>query len=765
MSETIEQKKFIKGKLIHMIYYNEDSMYGVARIRIKETNEITDEKEVVITGLFPMLHEDELYIFYGGFTEHPKYGRQYQVETFQRHVPKTRDGLVQYLSSDLFSGIGKKIAESIVDSLGENAINKVMKDPACLEGIPKLSEAKAKKLHESLLEHQGLEQVMIRLSEFGFGPQLSMKIYKTYQQETLDIIETNPYQMIHDIEGIGFRRADELGKSIGLEGKHPERIRAACLFCLQELSLQEGHVYLEYDVLINHVQELLNDRQIIDEADISRELIALYEEDKLILDRERIYLHSLYFAEKGLVTNIKRILAQTEYNDSFSVDAFYKALGDLEERLEIEYATSQKEAIQKALSSPLMVLTGGPGTGKTTVTKGIVELYAELNGVSLNVKDYSKENPFPIMLAAPTGRAAKRMSEATGLPAFTIHRLLGWKGEGGFEKDEDNPIKAKLLIVDEVSMVDVWLANQLFKSLPDHIQVVLVGDEDQLPSVGPGQVLKDLIDSNVIPLTQLVDIYRQAEGSAIIQLAHSIKAGETPENLTDPTSDTRFFPCSQAQIQKVVKQVCENALKKGYTQKDIQVLAPIYRGSAGIEQLNKDLQELFNPKNEQRRQLAHGEVIYRTGDKVLQLVNNPDENVFNGDIGEIVSIFYAKENTEKEDQLVVSFEGQEVVYYRQDFNQITHAYCTSIHKAQGSEFPIVVLPVVRGYYRMLRRNLIYTAITRSRDYLIMCGEKPAFHLAVEKKVDTNRNTMLKQKLQQELLETLPPYEGEENIAK
>jgi exodeoxyribonuclease V alpha subunit len=394
-----------------------------------------------------------------------------------------------------------------------------------------------------------------------------------------------------------------------------------------------------------------------------------------------------------------------------------------------------------------MILTGGPGTGKTTVIKGIVESYAKLHGLSLNKKDYGKNKPFPIVLVAPTGRAAKRMGEATGLQAETIHRLLGWKGgHSGFERDEDNPIEGKLLIVDEVSMVDIWLANQLFKSLPSGVQVILVGDEDQLPSVGPGQVLSELIHSKTIPTVNLVDIYRQAKESSIIQLAHSMKAGLLSEDILEPKKDRRFFQCNQEQVISVIEQICLNAIEKGYTAKEIQVLAPMYRGSAGIEVLNMKLQSIFNPKKEKQREILFGEVSYRVGDVVLQLVNNPEENVFNGDRGEIVALILAKETVEKKDQIIISFDGIEVEYAKQDLNQITLAYCCSVHKSQGSEFPIVIMPIVRGYYRMLRRNLVYTGITRAKEFLILCGEVKAFQIAIQQQNEMKRNTFLKEKL-------------------
>ncbi|MGM0835872.1 MAG: SF1B family DNA helicase RecD2 [Bacillota bacterium] len=762
-----EHEKFIKGSHLVTIFHNESNMYSVVRIRVTETNVPYEEKEAVVTGYFPRIHEDETYIFFGTMKEHPRFGLQFHVEHFRKDIPQTRQGIVQYLSSDLFSGIGKKTAEKIADALGENAISKILENPSVLDSIPKLPGDKAKLLYDSLMEHQGLEQVMIALSQFGFGPQLSMKIYQTYKDETISILQKNPYQLVEDVEGIGFARADELGSHFGISGSHPDRIRAGCLYMLEQHSMSEGHCFVSENQLVEAVWKLLNEKQqgLVVDSDISREILQLTEEGKLKSEEGRVYLPSLYFSEQGLVTNINRVMEQTQYAEQFPESEFLLALGELEDRLKVQYAPSQKEAIQQALMTPMLLLTGGPGTGKTTVIKGIVELYADLHGCSLEPNDYSKDDPFPIMLVAPTGRAAKRMSEATGLPSLTIHRLLGWNGSEGFLHDEENPIPGKLLIVDEVSMVDIWLANQLFKSLPADIQVVLVGDEDQLPSVGPGQVLKDLLASQAIPTVKLTDIYRQADGSSIIELAHSMKDGVVPADLAVAKKDRSFIKCGQAQIMDVVKKVCANAQSKGYTARDIQVLAPMYRGNAGIDKLNEMLQELFNPKSEGRRELAFGNVVYRSGDKVLQLVNQPESNVFNGDIGEVVSIFYAKENTEKQDMLIVSFEGNEVTYTKQDLGQITHAYCCSIHKSQGSEFPIVVLPVVKSYYRMLRRNLLYTAVTRSKRFLILCGEEDALRIGVQRAEEQARQTSLKERLQAKSVQEKLEEEVDESILK
>src|SRR4051794_16318811 len=616
-----EQGKFVKGRPIVTIFHNEQNLYTVLRIRVDETNHPYEDKEAVITGYFPKIHEQETYIFFGEFKDHPKFGLQFHTNHFRKDMPQTKQGVITYLSSEMFKGIGKKTAESIVGTLGENAISKILAQPSLLDSIPRLPPEKAKMLYDTLMDHQGLEQVMVALNQYGFGPQISMRIYQAYKDDTFKIIKKNQYKLVEDIEGIGFGRADELGYQLGISGNHPERIKAACLYTLENESMQTGHVYVHVEDLLVQVKNLLeeNKRDQIEFTDISTEIIKLEEEGKLIGEEKRVYLPSLYFAERGLVTSIKKILEQTEYNEQFPESEFLLALGNLEERLNVQYAPSQREAIQTALMSPMLILTGGPGTGKTTVIKGIVELYAELHGCSLELKDYHKKGePFPFLLAAPTGRAAKRMSESTGLPAVTIHRLLGLNGTEGYDHDEGSPLEGKILIVDETSMLDIWLANQLFKALPDNIQVILVGDEDQLPSVGPGQVLKDLLRSEVVPTVRLTDIYRQAEGSSIIELAHEIKKGKLSPTISVQQKDRSFIRCSTGQMTNVIEKVVVNAKKKGYSPHDIQVLAPMYKGPAGIDRLNEVLQEVLNGNPDgSRKELIFGDKKYRVGDKVL----------------------------------------------------------------------------------------------------------------------------------------------------
>ncbi|WP_236838737.1 ATP-dependent RecD-like DNA helicase [Caldalkalibacillus salinus] len=747
-----EQQAYIKGKLIHEIFHNPTNLYTVSRIRITETTEDVKEKEMIVVGNFPPLYEDDTYTFWGELKEHHKFGLQYHIKHYRKELPQGRDGIIQYLSSDLFPGVGKKTAEAIVNTLGEQAIGRILESPDILQEVSSLSEKLQRTIHEKLMEHQGLEQIIIKLSQYGIGMALSVQIYQTYQEMAMNVLEENPYQLIEDIEGIGFKRADVIGQAMGIERDAPERIQAAFYYYLREKCDQSGHVFYPYEPLVDGVLKWLTAEDTELQAKLNVDTLKEQIEDmgrleKVIIEEDRVYLPSLFFAERAFAKKLKQLL-QRDFSVTFNQQEFYQALGELEERLGIEYAPTQREAIERALHSQVMILTGGPGTGKTTVIKGVCELFAELHGFSLDPKDYvNKDEPFPVILVAPTGRAAKRMSESTGVPAVTIHRLLGWRGGKDFDKSEDEPIEGKVMIIDESSMMDQWLANQLFRALPTNIQVVFVGDQDQLPSVGPGQVLKDLILSERIPKVELQDIYRQAEGSSIITLAHQMKRGEFPTDLKEDKPDRRFFPCETKHLVDMIRQICGSAKRKGYTPKDIQVLAPMYRGDAGIDALNVALQEEFNPAKKGKREMKHGDTTFRVGDKVLQLANNPEQNVFNGDIGEVSAMIWAKETTDKEDMIVVTFDQTEVVYKRQDLNQLTLAYCCSIHKSQGSEFPIVVVPLVRQYARMLRRNLVYTAITRGKEYLILCGEERTFLNAINDQEETSRWTTLQETLQ------------------
>ncbi|WP_018924136.1 ATP-dependent RecD-like DNA helicase [Salsuginibacillus kocurii] len=741
-----EEMEFVQGEILRTLFRNQDNGYSVLHLKPEEASFAPKEKQITVVGSFPSLEEEETYCFYGGLIEHPVYGVQFKAEQFERVMPTGVDAVIQYLASDRFPGIGRKTAEAVVGALGDTAVQKILADPACLQKVEGLKEQKQKQIHDTLMENQGMERAMIYLTQHGFGLDLATRIYNTYEEETLEKVQADPYQLVWDVEGIGFYKADMLGRELGIDPLDAERLKAGLMYSLYEKSMQEGHVYYPegelveetYQLLAAHTPELTKEHLL-------QAIVELAEESKLAVDETRVYLPSLYFAEKGFVTHISRLMEQAEDEEGLEEAAFLEALGETEERFDMTYADKQHEAIRTAIENPLMILTGGPGTGKTTVIQAIVDIYARLEGFSLEPADYKKE-PFPVLLAAPTGRAAKRMKETTGLPAYTIHRLLGYKGteaeDEPLEHHEENPLAGHVLIIDEVSMVDMWLMNQLFRAIPDGMKVILVGDEDQLPSVGPGEVLGDLLEANVLPAVALSVVYRQAEGSSIIDMAHHLKAGEMPDDLAEPKSDRRFFDCQTEQVIAVVERVCSGAVNRGYTAKEIQVLAPMYKGPAGINTLNERLQALFNPEKEGRREVAHGEATYRTGDMVLQLVNVPEEGIYNGDRGEIVAIFKANETADKKMQIVISFEGKEITYEKKDLNQITLAYCSSIHKAQGSEFPIVIAPVVMAYRRMLKRNLIYTGITRAKEYLILCGEMKALDYAIRTKTSGNRYTRL-----------------------
>lgn len=745
-----EETQFVLGRPVVSIFHNPQNLFSIAKVKIQETNTTYQEKEIIVSGYFPKLSLEESYRFTGLVKNHPRYGVQFQVETFTKEVPETEQGIVHYLSSDMFNGIGRKTAETIVKKLGKDAIKKILEDPEALDAVPRLSDEKKDTIRSTLQMNLGLERVMIQLNDWGFGPQIGMRVYQTYREETIDILTKNPFILIEEIEGIGFHRADELGAKLGITGSHPDRIKASILHLLNQASLSEGHVYIDAKTLIPLVKEMLeaSQREEISVEAISKAMIEMNEEGKVAGEETRLYLPSLYYSEVGIATKLETMLASQTNRDRFPASEVRKALGEAEERLGVSYAETQVDAIDASINSSVMILTGGPGTGKTTVVRGLVEVYAELHGLSLDPKDYAKKKePFPIILAAPTGRAAKRLSESTELPAMTIHRLLGFNGQ---EKDEETEkeIEGRLIIIDEMSMVDTWLAHQLLKAVPEDAQIIFVGDQDQLPPVGPGQVLRDLLESKRIPTVELTDIYRQSSGSSIIELAHQMKNGQLPADITAKTADRSFIKAGPDQISSVVEKVVKSALAKGHSIKDIQVLAPMYKGPAGIDALNRMIQEMVNPNTDgKRKELVFGDITYRIGDKILQLVNQPESNVFNGDMGEVVAIMKAKETVEKQDMLVASFDGIEVTYQRSDLNQLTLAYCCSIHKSQGSEFPTVIMPVVRGYMKMLRRNLLYTGITRSKDFLILCGDPQVFRYGVERTDDTQRMTTLKSRLQ------------------
>lgn len=721
----------VKGEVIRILFQNSDNYYTVIKVDVMDSNEDFDQ-EVTIVGYLPQIVEGETYLFKGKVTNHPKYGKQLQAETFEKELPQTKQGVIHYLSSDLFKGIGKKTAETIVDKLGEDALQKIIDDPDVLKEIPKLNKQKRDTIAESIRENQAIEHIMIKLNELGFGPKLAMAIYQFYKEETLNIIKQSPYRLVMDINGIGFQRADQIAEQVGISKDHHDRLVAGVSYFLDQQSLQNGHTFLPVDILTNGAYELLNHNQpeVVNKDQINGVIIEMSEENKLIIENDNCFLPSLYYSEAKSVQIIHRLYQHQDELKEIEKSDLQLHIGQIEDMNDVSYADGQKLALETAINHKMMLLTGGPGTGKTTVIRGICELYSEIHGVSLNYDDYQEGTDFPIVLAAPTGRAAKRLSESTGLEAMTIHRLIGWSKDTQPDDVLDNDIHAHLIILDEMSMVDTWLMYQFLRAVPDYAQIIFVGDEDQLPSVGPGQIFKDLIDSKVVPRVNLTEVYRQQEGSSIIDLAHKIKNG-LPVSINEKHHDRSFIPCSSNQIATVVEKVVQGAVNKGYNMQDIQVLAPIYRGPAGINKLNELLQDILNPKDEDTRFLQYGDIEYRENDKVLQLINRPDDNVFNGDIGVVTGVYKAEENALGKDVVIVDYEGNDITYTKQDLSEITHAYCCSIHKSQGSEFPIVIMPIVRQYFRMLQKNILYTGLTRAKQSLVVCGEEQAFNQGIQ----------------------------------
>lgn len=736
-----DEQQSVGGRVKSIIFQSPTTFFKIIAVTITKTNIQWPDDEITVTGNFGDIKEDETYTFVGKVVNHPRYGLQFAADNYQVDKPTSKQGLINYLASDRFPGIGTITAQKIVDALGVKAIDKILKDENVLKPLGLNAEKRAT-LVDNLQLNLGMEQVIIGLNDFGFTSNMAAKIYQKYKTDALDVIEENPYQLIADIDGIGFKRADAIAAKLNIKPDAQIRLGGAVLAELQRLTDGEGDTYVMLPALVNAAVGILEGaRNIeIDPNQVGKAILALTEKGELYADGQRIFPKRLYDAEGEIATRLAGLVEPVA--DPPSDKAVAKLIKTVEKGAGIQYDKTQKAAIQSALQHEIFLLTGGPGTGKTTVVNGIVRAYAELNGLSLDINDY-KDEPFPLMLAAPTGRAAKRIMETTGLPASTIHRLLGLAVDAQEYEPKDLP--DGLLVVDEMSMVDTYLFRTLLAALHPGIKIILVGDKDQLPSVGPGQVFADLLRSRTLPAMELRTIHRQDEESSIIPLAHAINAGHLPADWQQNRKDRSFILCPPEQLARVVGQVVAKAATQ-FDQADVQVLAPMYRGPAGIDQLNPLIQDILNPKKSARtKEVEFGPVKYRIGDKVLQLVNNPDANVFNGELGIITGITAAKDAESKTDELTIDFDGNQLQYQRSDWGKITLAYATSIHKAQGSEFPVVVLPLTLGARRMLRRNLLYTAVTRARDFLILMGDPRAFETAVAAVAD-NRKTALTERL-------------------
>lgn len=720
----MEEQIKLHAKYIMPIFRNEQSGFTVAKFRLYDG----DEKEFISTGIFYDLQTDVIYTLHGTYIEHNKYGMQFKTETYEQMRPNDSESLIRYFSSPLFPGIGKQTATSIIEILGEDAIQKIQEDESVLLQVPKLNDRKRASIIEGIHIGEEVDDPVNFFSKLGLGMKTIMKIEAAYGEESIQRVSENPFSLVENIDGIGFKTADKIAENLHFDEEHPYRIRALLLSCVKDASMANGDSYITLDKLSKVIQ-----KKIPEHIETEEYLSALIQDRQLILEEDRIYHHTQYDAEKG----IAQFLSCFPYveNNHEEIKHLDQEIQEIETAFAITYEEKQAEAIKHFFQEPFMILTGGPGTGKTTIVKGIISLYK---------KYYPDEI---ITCCAPTGRAAKRLSELTQMNATTIHSLLHWDLETNtFLMNDKDPITTDLLIIDEFSMVDAWLFYNLLKASKTITRILLIGDEDQLPSVGPGAVLRDLIASKQFPYVRLHKIFRQSEGSGVISLAHDIRE-DVLEDIVN-NDDVAFFPCMNTEVKDIIMSIVITAFDRGYDDCDIQVLSPMYNGMAGIDTLNSVLQKMMNPSSPHRRELKVSYRIFREQDKVLQLKNQPDDDVYNGDIGKIVEIIYAAEDVSRLNKIVVDFDGTIVEYSGEQISNITHAYCISIHKSQGSEYPIVIMSIVKEHSYMLQKRLLYTGITRAKQSLILLGDKDVFMRAIHAQDRASRKTTLTNRIKE-----------------
>ena len=713
---------YIKGKYTTEIFSNSDNGYTVGVIKIIDTDvvELKNKSTAYFVGTFIDLKLKNNYRMEGNLIIHKKYGVQFNVTNYENLLPEKKDELIEFLSSDLFP-IGIKTAEKIVEKFKEKTIEVILDNPNSLLLIPRLNKDKIDKIYETLKSYQSTSEIVLELQHLGFNTKDSLSILNKYKVNSLDKINNNIYSLIDELD-FNFNTIDEIALNNNYDTLDTRRISALIIHSLNELTFSNGDTYS----FIEEIYSWINKYVEIDMEKLEYELIKLNKNGRIIIKDNRYYLKELYDAELYIKDRL-----------CFLNDMSKRELPKLEEKLEllekknhIKYDDMQKKAIIKAINNNLTIITGGPGTGKTTIIKAIVSL----------LKDTCKVKLEDIALLAPTGRASKKMMESTGVSASTIHKYLGWDKERNmFRVDAYHPNQEDYIIVDETSMIDTVLMSSLLKGIKRDAKIILVGDYFQLPSVSQGQVLKDLIESEMLDVIKLNRLYRQNEDSYIINLAYEIKDKDLSENFMSKKEDYNFILCDNESILGSINEIINKAMERGYDDKTIQVLAPMYKSINGIDNLNKSLQEIFNPSSPEKNEIIMSEVIYREGDKILQLVNDPDNNVFNGDIGYIVSI-----NNRKTTEVIIDYDGNYVTYPRDKFNNFRHGYAISIHKAQGSEFNMVIIPFVNSFKRMLYNKLVYTAVTRAKNKLILVGDPNSFIYGVKNDYIDNRKTTLKE---------------------
>lgn len=714
----------LEGTIERFAYRNEENGYTVARVQPRGK-----AYEVTAVGNLAGAAVGELVRLHGYWRSHPEYGRQFEVRSFSVQLPATIDGIRKYLGSGLIKGVGPVNAARIVDTFGPRTLDVIEHEPERLRQVPGIGPKRAERIRKSWEEQKQIKEIMIFLQGQGIGAGLAVRIYRHYGNQALDVVQTDPYRLAAEVEGIGFKTADRIARALGAPLDSPQRIQAGLSHVVSTFC-DEGHCFASQPALVARAAELLE----VPAAACQDQLGDLIGRGALVADGDAIYLPAFHQAEVSVARKLRRLQAAPRNRlEPFRSIDWERAFAWLQQHSALTLAPQQMQAVRMALTEKVSILTGGPGTGKSTIIGSLVALLRAQRGT--------------VLLAAPTGRAAKRLSEAAGHPARTIHRLLEFNpgAERGFLRDRDNPLDADLIIVDEASMVDILLMNHLLRAIEVGSHLLLVGDVDQLPSVGPGNVLRDLIESGTIPVTRLTTIFRQAPGSAIVANAHRINAGKLP--LTSPTIGD-FFLFKQADPQRAADLVLDLVARRiparfGFDPKsDIQVLSPMHRGPAGVAELNRRLQERLNPPAPGRAEVAHGPRTFRVGDRVMQVRNNYDKGVFNGDLGQVEAIDL------EEKTLTVDFDGEAVRYEFLQLDELVHAYAASVHKAQGCEFPAVVIPLLAQHYMMLQRNLLYTAVTRARQLVVLVGSPQAVAMAVHNHRIARRNTRLAMRLRE-----------------
>lgn len=719
----------LEGIVTVLVYKTDDSLYKVYKVKNNNGETIT------VTGNFLELVIGFSYEFSGYYKEHSKYGKQFSAVTFIKKDSFTKQGLINYLSSEKFYGIGPKLAESIVDTLGLDAIKKIREDDTALVGIKGLTKAKKEALVTVIKNNYEADMVFIKLYSYGLTPKMIEKLYQAYGVLAASKIEENPYRLITEVEGYGFKKSDALSFKLGFKPESKERIRAAITYTVSYVCNNEGFTYITIDQLLNSVKNLLSDINLEDKY-YKDAIDYLVTKKQLIVENDRAYDYILYNSEIAVKD---RIVTISKTYPKFKHEKIEDTLNEVEPILKINFTPMQKEAIVNSLSSQLSIITGGPGTGKSTILKGILNVYSRLINTSLSDEDIN----YRIALASPTGRAAKRMTEVTCFKAQTIHKLLGYKGDNSFQKNKEEKMPYKLIIIDEVSMLDVNLAKALFEAIKDETQVILIGDYNQLPSVGPGNVLHDLMNSSYFKVTKLNQIMRQSQDSNIIKLSSMVLAESIDYRIFSTHKDVFFYNYSTKDCLDGIKKMLDAYIQSGGDIiSNMQILAPMYKGPCGIDAINQMVQSNYN--KEKDHILVRGNKIFKKNDKVLQLKNDTELEIMNGDIGRVIDVL----KVDDKDVLYVDFDGKLINYPLKNLDDLTLAYAISIHKSQGSEFENVIMPVLTSYQIMLKKRIIYTGITRAKKKLIILGDKNALSYSLLKG-DYERQTSLLELLNNE----------------